>query len=173
MNPKTPLSHFSDCHAGITAALHALKELPALLEPAERARRIAQGTLNLYRNVVHEHHAQEETELFPAVMRSSRPGEEHDRVESMVRRMTYEHRSIEAAFKRLEPALKAIAAGRSATLNTDEIADLVAAYLDHAEYEERSFLPLSATVLSRNRNHMDALDLSLHVRQLPPVVSHA
>jgi hypothetical protein len=33
-----PISNFTSCHSGILKSLNALDELPALLEPAARAR---------------------------------------------------------------------------------------------------------------------------------------
>ena len=83
-----PLDNFTNCHVGIVAHLMALDRLPALLEPARQARTVAAETLKFFDEVVREHHAQEERELFPAVLASAVRGEERDRVQVMVDRLT-------------------------------------------------------------------------------------
>lgn len=169
---EPPLNNFSNCHAGIIARLRTFGELPGLLEPAARARKIARETLDFFRDVVQEHHAEEERELFPAVLASAIRGEERDRIQVMVDQLTAEHRTVEGAWKKLEPDLKKVARGQDGDVNVAGIGHLVASYLAHAAFEETQFLPLAHTILSRNGNHMDALGLSLHLRHAPQVVAH-
>lgn len=174
-NPETPSGHtpiddFSQCHVGIVAHLNSLGELPALLEPAQRARAIAAETLKFFRDAVYEHHAEEERELFPAVLASAVKGEERDKVQSLVNSLTAEHRKVEAAWTKLEPRLKAIAKGHEADIDGEEINALVQTYLAHARLEEEVFLPLSQTILGRNSNHMAALGMSMHMRHTLPDV---
>lgn len=165
VNTDAPLDNFSDCHTGIITQLAALATLPELMEAAENARRVAESTLELFTHGVHEHHADEERELFPSVLRSAQPGLEHDQVQLMIERLTQEHRSVEALWKILEPSIKAAAKGKAAEgMNVSMVDELVRIYLAHAQYEEQSFLPLAATILGRNDNHMAALGLSLHLR---------
>lgn len=165
-----PLDRFSECHTGILRHLQALGELPALARAAEQARVTAEQMLRFFRDVIHEHHGQEEQELFPAVLASAAAGEERERVQRIVERLTREHRQVEAAWAQLEPALKAVAKGRDAAVDEAAIATLVQHYQAHAAYEEREFLPLSETILGRNSDHMAALGLSLHMREVLPGV---
>ena len=60
-----------------------------------------------------------------------------------------------------------IAKGSDHQLNTDCLTQLVEQYQHHARFEEREFLPLAHRILSRNPNHMQALDLSLHMMHRP------
>jgi hypothetical protein len=166
----SPIDDFSQCHAGILGHLKDLGELPALLPAALRVRQIAAETLAFFRDAVFEHHAQEEAELFPAVLASAAKGKELEQVRAMVDALTAEHRRIEAAWVRLEPHLKALAKGRDDGLDVDDIHALVAAYRAHAQYEEASFLPLAQEILGRDGNHMAALGLSLHLRHALPQV---
>ncbi len=163
-----PLQGFSQCHVGIVAHLQALGRLPALIEPARQARQIADETLKFFRNAVLEHHAEEERELFPAVLASASKGAERDEVQRIVERLTREHRQVEAAWSRLEPALKAVAHGHDANLDAAAVAALVDDYQGHARYEEEVFLPMSQAILGRNSNHMAALGMSLHLRHAVP-----
>jgi len=164
----SPIEDFSQCHAGILSRLQALDTLPALLEPAARARQIAADTLSFFRQAVFEHHAEEEQELFPAVLASAHKGAEHERLQAIVGQLTAEHRQVEAAWSKLEPKLKAVAKGHDTDLDGADVATLVRAYQAHARYEEEVFLPLSQTILSRDSNHLAALGVSLHLRHALP-----
>jgi hemerythrin-like domain-containing protein len=164
-----PISNFTNCHSGILKRLNALDELPALLEPAARARQLAEQSLEFFREAIFEHHLEEERELFPAVIASAQPGEELSRVKAMAQRLTDEHRRIEALWKTLESGLKRVAKGQATDLDTSDVHRLVSEYTAHARYEETEFLPLSEAILSRNSNHMAALGMSIHMRHAKPV----
>jgi hemerythrin-like domain-containing protein len=147
-----------------------LSELSALLDPAARARRIAADAVEFFRPTVFEHHAEEERELFPAVLASAAQGSERDRVQALVDRLTAEHRNVEAIWKVIEPEIKAVAKGRDTRLDSRELVHLVKTYVEHARFEEAEFLPLSQTILGRNQNHMAALGVALHIRHVMPSV---
>ena len=83
---SAPIESFAQCHVGIVSHLQELARLPALLEPARQARQIASEMLSFFRSVVFEHHAEEERELFPAVLSSAHKGEERDKVQLIVER---------------------------------------------------------------------------------------
>lgn len=165
-----PLDTFSLCHAGILEHLANFGQLPAMLEPARRAREIAAEMLGFFRHAVYEHHADEERELFPAVLASATPGDERDYVQMITERLTREHRAVEAAWTRLEPELKLVAKGQDSLIEPLAITLLVSTYRAHATYEEQVFLPLAEAILSRNANHMAALGVSLHLRHALPEV---
>jgi hypothetical protein len=165
-----PIEEFSHCHEGILKHLQELGSLPGLLEPAARARRIACAALVFFREAVFEHHAQEESELFPAVLASAAPGYEREQVKIIAQCLTREHRRIEADWAALEPALKKVAKGRDVLFDAQAIDRLIRAYHEHAEFEEQIFLPLCKTILGRNGDHMAALGLSLHMRHVLPQV---
>ncbi len=166
----TPIDDFSQCHVGIISNLNLLGELPALLEPATRARRIAAETLKFFRDAVYEHHQEEERELFPAVLASAVKGDERDKVQSLVNTLTTEHRQVEAAWSKLEPKLKDVAKGHDSDIDGAQISALVHTYLAHARLEEQVFLPLAQTILGRNSNHLAALGMSMHMRHTMPEV---
>lgn len=172
VDPQAPLANFSQCHAGITSQLEALAGLPELVTAAQRARAVATGALALFRDAVFEHHAQEEKDLFPAVLRSAAAGAERDRVDALVQRLTSEHRALEGLWKRLEPSVAAVAHGRGTGIDSGLLHHLVRGYLQHANFEEQQFLPLAQQVLERDGNHLAALGLALHLRHLPQPVGH-
>ncbi len=162
-----PIQDFSHCHEGILKKLDLLGELPALLAPAARAREVAAGALEFFKEAIFEHHGDEERELFPAVLASATKGDERDLVQLMVQRLTQEHRELEAFWKRLESGLKKAAKGQATDLDGASVQQLVTQYRAHAAFEEKEFLPLAQTILGRNSNHMAALGLSLHMRHTP------
>ncbi len=164
-----PITNFSQCHVGIISHLNALAELPALMAPAVRARKLAGDMLVFFDAVILEHHHEEEDELFFAVMKSAIKGPEQDRVKTMIERLTIEHRQLEEWWSRIKPQLKQIAKGHDTTLDADALEQLVKEYRAHAHFEETQFLPLSQTILGRNANHMAALGLSLHMRHAKTV----
>ena len=171
-NLEVPLAGFSQCHLGILSQLQAFAELPALQAAAAQSRNVAVSTLALFKNVMYGHHADEESELFPAVLRSATPGAEADQVKALTQRLIAEHREIEALWKKLEPAVKAAAQVRPANLELAAVEELVQAYRAHANFEEQQFLLLAEAILARNSNHMAALGLALHLRHAPQVAGH-
>jgi hemerythrin-like domain-containing protein len=167
-----PLTNFTQCHAGIVRRLNVLDELPALLEPAARARSLAEQSLAFFREAIYEHHLDEERELFPAVLASAQPGVERDRVQTMVDRLTAQHRTLEALWKSMERELKRVARGQDSELDANDVHRLVSEYVAHVRYEETDFLPAAEAILGRNDNHMAALGLSLHLRHAPQPVPY-
>jgi iron-sulfur cluster repair protein YtfE (RIC family) len=170
--PTTPVEDFSECHAGILAGLRTFSTLPPLHDAALRARSVAQATLDLMDKAVLVHHKEEEEELFPAVLRSAEAGQERDRAQSLVWRLTDEHREIEDLWKRLRPDVALAAAGKAAHLPQEAVNLLVTIYRQHAGTEERDFLPMAREILGRNDNHMAALGLAIHMRHVPAPVPY-
>ena len=163
---ESPLSDFSNCHEGILSHLRAFGELPKLLESAGRARKIAEDTLQFVQTAVFDHHADEERDLFPAVLARAAAGSEHAEVQHLVEQLRAEHRSIEAQWARLQPELAKLAKGQDAELDTEDVEDLIRRYTAHARFEETEFLPRSAAILGQHSTEMAALGLALHMRQV-------
>jgi hemerythrin-like domain-containing protein len=170
-NADSPLNEFSQCHTGILSQLDKLADFAEQVAAAERARQTAAALVALFSRGVLEHHAEEENELFPAVLRSALP-DEVDAVRQQAERLTREHRVIESLWKRIEGPVAAVAKGKHAEIDGEVVSELVRLYRKHATYEEQEFLPLSAKILGRNGNHMEALGLSLHMRHVPPPVGY-
>jgi hypothetical protein len=168
---ETPLTTFTRCHLGILTDLESTARLPELVDAANQARQVAQATLDLFRHTIAPHHAEEEAELFPAVLQSADPVERRT-ARGMVDRLIAEHREVEALWKRLEPSVRAAARGHRTEVDAEAMEELVRAFLRHARYEETVFLPLAERILGRNGNHMAALGLALHLRHVPQVVGY-
>lgn len=174
LSPKEaelPLTNFTRAHLGIVSQLEVSARLPELVDAANRARKTAADTLDLFRNVVLPHHAEEESELFPAVLLACNAAEK-ERVRPIIERLTSEHRAVEALWKQIEPSIRAAAKGSSPEVDAEMMEEIVRKVLRHARYEEVVFLPLAERILSRNGDHMAALGLALHLRHAPVVVGY-
>jgi hypothetical protein len=164
-----PIRQFSGAHDSILSGLRDLSELPGLALAMQQARTKAAALLDLFDRVVLAHHADEEQELFVSVQRSCRDAREAAQVQTMVDRLKAEHRAIEGLWKQVRPAVQHTAAGKlHGAAFTGDVDKLVRLYGQHAHFEEEVFLPLADAILSRNANHMSALDIALHLRHAPP-----
>ena len=166
---QPPIRQFSGAHDGILRGLNDLAEVPDLAKAMERARSKAAAVIELFDKVVLVHHADEEQELFVSVQRSCRDAREAAHVQTLVDRLKSEHRTIEALWAKIRPALAHTAAGKvHGTPFAQDVEKLVRLYGEHARMEEAVFLPLADEILTRNANHMAALDIALHLRHAPP-----
>ena len=171
VNFEVPLAGFLHCHAGIISQLQAFAELPALQAAAAQSRKVATNTLALFKFAVYGHHADEENELFPLVLRSAAKGQEAERIQVMVQRLTADHREIESRWKKLEPMVNAAARAEPCDLDLKAVQELVRRYMAHALFEEQQFLPIAEAILARNGNPVAALGLELHLRHIQGGVS--
>lgn len=156
------LTGVSQTLLGLLSQLQAFGYLPELEAAAEQARTVAANMLVLFRHEMFEHHAHEELDVFPVVLRRAAAGDELNRVGAMVKRLTADHRHIEALWMQLEPTVKGIAKGRLTPVAREDVEALVQAYGAHAVFEEQQFLPLAELVLGRHRE--DTAALALHRR---------
>jgi DNA-binding transcriptional LysR family regulator len=133
----------------------------------EMQRIVADEAQRFFRGAVREHHRQEEREFFPAVLSGACDAAEREQVRAMVQRLAQEHREVEAAFARLEPALQAIARGERPSVSSEELAaqvrGLVHRFEGHARHEEREFLPLAARILGHQGAAEEAPGSSAHI----------
>lgn len=161
-----PLTDFSNCHEGIINNFEALRalaqeEIPSPVSTEFKKR--AEKLLSFFREVVLEHHLEEEQELFSEVADSARHGgSDAQSALSMIKQLTAEHRSLEKQWQALEPAIKKLAKGKPAALDQAAALKLANEYLAHAHFEEQEFLPLSAKMLGERG--LSSLGLSLHMR---------
>jgi len=160
----TPLQDFSTCHAGFVTVLEAALDLPEMLAAAARSRACASDMLKMFHNSLLAHHDDEERDLFPAVIRVARPGEEADRARTMVTQLTREHREIAQLWKQLEPAVQAVARGYLPRVDGKLLQELVQRFNEHVRSEEDEFLPFAQKVLGREDGDLAMLGMAMHQR---------
>jgi hemerythrin-like domain-containing protein len=164
---ENPLNEFSGCHEGIFDNFRKLLVMLEMLGNPSRAdevRVMAKAQLGFFKEVVLEHHSEEEQELFTAVMDSASAGQEADQAKEYIDRLVSEHRDLEAMWASIENDIRRLSKGKPAELDREIAEKLAHDYLDHATFEEQYFLPLSAKILSKN--DLSALGMSLHMRHL-------
>ena len=162
---QSPVDDFSKCHVGIIQNFEALKNLAntVITDPVQAdVKESAKKLLQFYKDVVLNHHQEEEQELFNLVLDCAKPGAEHSDAKNMVDRLTQEHRDLEKQWKLIEADVKKLARGKSASLNRDAAMNMAENYLAHANFEEQAFLPLSAEILKDTG--LESLGITLHIR---------
>lgn len=129
----------------------------------------AADVLTFFDDVVRRHHRDEEQLLFVAAAANAQAGAERDMIETVERRLTSEHRQIEALLDEVRPGLELLRdSGRDVLLDQSKLEQLSKRYKVHAAYEEASFLPLAQVILERAGPELAQLGLRVHMRD--PVV---
>lgn len=149
-SPQPILADISQTHGNIIAHLFHLSGLGTDVPLSDEARAQTQRTIGFFQRTVCAHHQAEEHRLFPLVLAQATPGAERDYVQTMVAKLTNEHRRIEALWARLELMLAALLEGQANAAIDGLIQELALDYGDHATDEESRFLPLCQEILHRS-----------------------
>ncbi|HUH61085.1 MAG TPA: hemerythrin domain-containing protein [Candidimonas sp.] len=148
---EVPLEMLASCHLRIQKMCATLGRLAAYL-PAhgsdDQARQAAARIKRYFDTAAPLHHADEEADLFPALLESM-AGSDAVCIREMIEHLTSQHRILEAAWARLRDPLELIAAGQSATLPPDGVALFTETYEQHLNYEEDELLPMAARLLAQ------------------------
>lgn len=168
-----PLLDFSNCHVGIIKNFEQLRALATttINEPITAdIKQMAAKLYSFFHEVVLTHHKEEEDELFSVVVDCARRGEETSKAKKMIKQLTNEHRMLEMQWKLIEPDIKQLAKGKPVIFDQAMALRLANMYLDHAQFEEREFLPLSAEILGDKG--LSSLGLSIHMRHTQVGISN-
>lgn len=158
-SPHPILADISRTHGDIIAHLFHLSGLGTHVPLSDEARELALRSMRFFQRTVFAHHHAEETRLFPLVLAHATHGAEHTYVETMVTKLTSEHRRIEALWGRLELMLTALLHGEGNAAIDAHIQELALDYGDHATDEEARFLPLCHAILLRCGTPLSDTDL--------------
>jgi hemerythrin-like domain-containing protein len=146
---EAPLEMLSACHARMAQQGATLRRLvPHLvLHGADgQARSAAAGVIRYFDTAAVHHHADEERDLFPALIEAM-AGSDATCLREMTAGLAAEHRELEAHWRRLRNALERVAAGTAASLAADDVEALVGLYERHIAREEGELLPMAARLL--------------------------
>ena len=147
---EVPLEMLSACHHRIErqcATLRRLVDHLATHGPDQQARDAAAGVMRYFDTAGRDHHADEEEDLFPALIESM-AGSDPICLREITQGLATEHREIESHWLRVRAALERIAAGESAQLASADVEALALAYERHIAREESELLPMAARLLS-------------------------
>jgi hemerythrin-like domain-containing protein len=144
-----PLQMLSACHqrAGkqIGTLRRLLEHLPAHGADAQ-ARDAAQAVMRYFDIAARDHHADEEEDLFPALLESI-AGSDAVCLRELTDALRAEHRELERGWAALRPQLAAVAAGQSVALDRGAAEALMHGYQAHIVREDSELLPLAERLL--------------------------
>jgi len=146
---EAPLEMLAACHIRIQRQCATLRRLAAHLPSHgsdEDARSAATGILRYFDTAACNHHADEEEDLFPALLESM-AGSDAVCIRALTSRLTDEHRLLEARWAEIRPLLVQISAGQPAALAPDMVDAFTGAYDRHMRMEEDEVLPMAARLL--------------------------
>jgi len=149
---EVPLEMLAACHGRIESQCATLRRLVphlAAYGADAQARTAAANVMRYFDTAAGHHHADEEQDLFPALIESM-AGSDAVCLREMIQGLTADHRALEAAWLSLRRVLERIAAGESAPLAADDVEAMIGLYERHIEREESELLPMAARLLSED-----------------------
>lgn len=147
---EVPLEMLAACHARIEHQCSTLRRLvPHLADHGADAdaRNAAAAVIRYFDMAAKDHHADEEADLFPALIESM-AGSDAVCVRELTETLSAQHRELETRWQRLRSVLEPIAAGQNVPLPGADVEAFALAYEQHLAREERELLPLAARLLS-------------------------
>lgn len=147
---EVPLELLAACHHRVESQCTTLQRLVAHAATHgsdEEARVAAAAVLRYFDASAVDHHADEEIDLFPALI-DSMVGSDATCIRALIESLKGDHRTLESRWQRLRPALLKIAAGEAQPLLAGDVMPLVALYGQHMAREEAELLPMAARLLS-------------------------
>ncbi len=162
---EVPLEMLSACHGRVERqCLTMLRLVPHLAAdgPDRAAREAAQNVMRYFDTSARHHHADEEEDLFPALLQSAPPSA-LAQVRELVAALCAQHRELEQSWAQLRPKLEGIRLGTQSELGADEVARLVDLYRSHIAREEAELLPLAARLLGLAR--LDGVGRAMRLRR--------
>lgn len=146
---EVPLEMLAACHGRVQAQCATLRRLAAHLarQGADRQAQDAAAALMRYfdTSAVH-HHADEEVDLFPALIESM-AGSDAVCLRELTASLAAEHRELEQRWRALHHRLEQVARGVAATLPDDDVHDFIELYERHIAREEAELLPMAGRLL--------------------------
>ena len=147
---EVPLEMLAACHLRIAQQCSTLRRLvPHLVAhgPDAQAREAAASVIRYFETAAKDHHADEENDLFPALIESM-AGSDAVCLREMTRSLADEHLELEARWRQLRRVLERIVANESAALDAAEVEAFAGSYERHIEREERELLPMASRLLT-------------------------
>lgn len=162
---EVPLEMLAACHGRVQAQCATLRRLASHLTThgADRqARDAAAAVMRYFDTSAVQHHADEEVDLFPALIESM-AGSDAVCLRELTTSLTTEHRELEQRWRALRTRLEQVVRAEAANLPDDEVHGFIALYERHIAREEAELLPLAARLLSDAE--LDRVGLAMRARR--------
>jgi len=151
---EAPLEMLAACHGRIEQQCATLLRLAPHLAahgtdtqaPDTQARAAAANVVRYFDTAALQHHADEEVDLFPALLESM-AGSDAVCIRDLTERLSAEHRLLEDAWRKLRGPLTKIATGEAATIAPVQLQAFADLYAAHLALEETELLPMAARLL--------------------------
>ncbi len=146
---EAPLEMLSACHHRVERQCETLRRLVAHVAshgPDDDARVAAAAVMRYFDTAARDHHADEETDLFPALVESM-AGSDAVCIRELVDSLTLDHRALESRWQRLRVMLQSIAAGDPVHLDSAYVESFIRLYERHIAREEAELLPMASRLL--------------------------
>jgi hemerythrin-like domain-containing protein len=146
----SPLAMLAECHRRVERQCATLARLaPHLAANGSdtAAREAALGVLRYFETAAPNHHADEEQDLFPALIESM-AGSDAVCLRQIIDRLLAEHRALDQRWAALRRTLRAVADGQAAALDGADVEAFSALYARHIALEEGELLPMAARLLA-------------------------
>ena len=157
---RAPAAGFDDpvelwlaCHERVRRFCRLLQRLPAHLAAHgadAEAQEAARSVRRYFNEAAPRHHADEETDLFPRLLRRA-PAARAEALRTTLAALEAEHAANDARWRKLDAALAGIASGSAVALDAAALDDFVATYQAHIDVEE-------SVVLEALREWLDESD---------------
>jgi hemerythrin-like domain-containing protein len=162
---EAPLEMLSACHGRVERQCQTLLRLPPHLAangPDQAAREAAQNVMRYFDTSARHHHADEEQDLFPALLQSA-SATELAQLGGLVDALRAQHRQLEHAWTQLRGKLEGIWLGTMRELDAEEVKRLVDLYRSHIAREDAELLPLAARILGTAQ--LDSVGRAMRLRR--------
>lgn len=147
-----PLAALSACHRRIEKQMATLARLQRHIARSgfdNHARVAAAAILRYFTDAAPHHHADEEEDLFPKVLRAAEASSDRACAFDLVSHLLVDHRNMEAAWARVRAALESLQSGEKTELDNQPCKEFARSYSGHIEREDKQLFPLAARLLSK------------------------
>jgi hemerythrin-like domain-containing protein len=162
---EAPLEMLSACHGRVERQCQTLLRLVPHLAangPDQAAREAAQNVMRYFDTSARHHHADEEEDLFPVLLRWA-PEAELARLHGLIDELLGQHRELEQAWAELRWKVEGVWLGTMRTLEAEEVARLAELYRLHIAREEEELLPLARRFLEDKQ--LDLVGRAMRLRR--------
>jgi hemerythrin-like domain-containing protein len=162
---EAPIEMLSACHHRIERQCETLRRLvPHLARVGSDvdARDAAAAVVRYFDGAAVQHHADEEEDLFPALLESM-AGSDPVCLRELTDLLSAEHRELEARWRHLRRVLVAVAGGEAQPLDAAEVDAFAALYARHIGREEQELLPMAQRLLGDGE--LDAVGRAMRRRR--------
>ncbi len=146
---EAPLEMLGACHSRVECQCQTLRRLvPHLAAHGadQAAREAALAVLRYFDTSARHHHADEEEDLFPALLQFA-PATDLAPLQALIDALLGQHRELELAWSGVRWKLEGIWLGTAPELGGDEVERMVRLYEQHIAREEEDLLPLARRLL--------------------------